>query len=72
MAVMEESRSSLDRYTGETKGQVRHGKTILIHSSIFVSCKVFLLLGKGVYIYENSFFKYEGQWNEGVKHGKLR
>ena len=26
-------------------------------------------IGYGVYKYENKFFKYEGQWNAGKKHG---
>ena len=26
-------------------------------------------LGYGVYKYENSFFRYEGEWKEGKKHG---
>lgn len=25
--------------------------------------------GKGTYIYENAFFRYEGEWVNGVKHG---
>jgi hypothetical protein len=27
--------------------------------------------GYGTYTYANSFFKYEGQWENGVKHGEL-
>lgn len=27
--------------------------------------------GFGVYIYDNRFFKYEGEWKNGIKHGKL-
>mgnify|MGYP001810716255 CR=1 FL=1 len=26
--------------------------------------------GYGTYIYENSFFRYEGEWLNGVKHGR--
>lgn len=26
--------------------------------------------GYGVYYYENKFFKYEGEWKKGKKHGK--
>jgi hypothetical protein len=26
--------------------------------------------GYGVYVYENSFFRYEGEWKNGKKHGK--
>ena len=29
-------------------------------------------LGYGVYKYENSFFRYEGEWKEGKKHGKYK
>jgi len=30
-----------------------------------------LFSGYGVYKYENSFFKYEGQWKAGKKHGEF-
>ena len=26
--------------------------------------------GVGTYVYENAFFKYEGEWRDGVKHGQ--
>ena len=29
------------------------------------------LPGHGVYRYENTFYRYEGQWKEGFKHGML-
>ena len=28
-------------------------------------------LGYGVYNYDNKFYKYEGQWKNGLKHGKF-
>ena len=28
--------------------------------------------GYGVYNYENKFFRYEGQWESGLKHGKMQ
>ena len=27
--------------------------------------------GYGIYTYANSFFRYEGEWKNGVKHGNL-
>ena len=30
-----------------------------------------IFLGYGVYTYENSFFRYEGEWVAGKKHGKF-
>ena len=38
---------------------------------IFISRSMCLsiLQGYGVYKYENSFFRYEGEWKEGKKHG---
>lgn len=27
--------------------------------------------GFGIYIYENKFFRYEGEWKNGKKHGEL-
>ena len=27
--------------------------------------------GEGTYVYPNSFYKYQGQWNNGIKHGLL-
>ncbi len=32
--------------------------------------KVQFSAGYGVYTYDNKFFQYEGQWEDGVKHGK--
>ena len=31
----------------------------------------FVSAGNGSYEYDNKFFKYEGQWKNGKKHGKL-
>lgn len=30
-----------------------------------------LFLGHGIYQYENKYFRYEGQWRNGTKHGEL-
>ena len=40
------------------------------------SCRVVAQLfcfftGSGAYEYDNKFFKYEGQWKNGKKHGKF-
>ena len=32
---------------------------------------IFLNSGYGVYNYDNKFYKYEGQWRNGLKHGML-
>lgn len=32
--------------------------------------KFFCAAGHGVYVYENRFFRYEGQWENGKKHGR--
>ena len=29
-----------------------------------------LFAGYGTYSYENKYFKYEGEWQDGQKHGK--
>jgi|UPI00001F1E26 hypothetical protein len=39
------------------------GKPLLCSSS-------FPNTGYGVYVYPNSFFRYEGEWKGGKKHGK--
>lgn len=31
---------------------------------------LFRTTGYGVYVYPNSFFRYEGEWKGGKKHGK--
>lgn len=31
---------------------------------------ILLLIGYGVYHYANKFYKYEGQWKNGLKHGR--
>ena len=32
---------------------------------------IYIISGEGSYEYDNKFFKYEGQWKNGKKHGKL-
>ena len=57
-----------DKYVGETKRQLRHGEANTF-SPITQLRHYFLPSGYGVYKYDNKFFRYEGQWENGLKHG---
>ena len=65
------------KYVGETKNQLRHGRSTVISvwypdlPTVYY-IHIISLAGHGVYIYENRFFRYEGQWENGRKHGKHR
>lgn len=42
------------------------------HLYLVLSWVSFQSSGYGVYVYPNSFFRYEGEWRGGKKHGKDR
>lgn len=74
-------------YIGETKKQLRDGELVkmyifsnfVIFSTMIVLNDFFTLnkfvfavfLGFGVYNYSNKFFRYEGEWSKGKKHGNM-
>lgn len=70
-----EKRRGKDRYVGEKQNQLRHGTPRRTVTTVAKSSSRPLCVspaGYGCYVYRNAFFRYEGQWEGGVKQGRGR
>lgn len=36
---------------------------------MYIYSLYFIFVGHGIYVFENKYFRYEGQWEKGEKHG---
>ena len=69
-AVRHKTATSTDRYVGGKRKQLRHGKQRTTDpQTTKLTLTIRARAGYGVYRYENTFFRYEGQWENGHKHG---
>jgi hypothetical protein len=52
-----------------------HGGTSIkikfMNDALAVTVDLICFVGHGIYQFENRYFRYEGEWRNGVKHGKL-
>jgi len=55
-------------FRGETRRSLRSGNEYFIYFRININNKR-INKGFGVYQYSNPFFRYEGTWQDGKKHG---
>ena len=60
------------KYIGETKNQLRHGRAYQTDRCTIAKLLFTQFAGHGVYVYDNKFYRYEGQWKNGKKHGRNR
>ncbi|XP_052816897.1 MORN repeat-containing protein 1-like isoform X3 [Mya arenaria] len=68
-SVIEEDRESV---SSKSHRSDKYSATAIFKDKTFLSSKDKSLIspqGKGSYEYDNKFFKYEGQWKNGKKHG---
>lgn len=69
--ITEKQTKQKSNYKGEMMKNLRNGRTSSNKYFISIDClnNYYLILGFGIYAYENKYFRYEGEWLNGVKHG---